>query len=200
MNIVEQEIAKRNDAFSKASPAEKRVLIAQDIIKQIVAQKIKPMRGAWVETYSVEDAAPYAGFREQFLSSGLHCEACGIGSLLISCTLFVNNVTMEETQGYGNNAFFYPYLREDVTKDKVGLIDLFGAGQLEMIELAFELGRGMFCIEYEEALTQIRDCSKREALDAIAFGQQYKDSSRDRLVEICKNIIAHQGTFTPSTK
>lgn len=202
---INAEIERRNALFNRASKAQQRVLIAQDVIDQLKAKRLVATRGVWVKPhYNAAKVAigifsnrPLAevSVREAYLDKRItSCQTCGIGSLLASCVLFKNEVTTEEV-GYALN---FMTLWKHKHKDKLGLRDLFGLSQLQQIELAFELGRGMFVLPTarDAELRTLTTLKLKVAQRAIAFGRRYKKVG-DRLLAIMRNIVRNKGTFQP---
>jgi len=105
---VRDEIRRRNRIFQKASKAEKRVLIAKDVIKQIEKGRILPQAGDFFKICLDPDKVsdddkflstldPTASLQELFLSETLPaCRCCALGSMMITCTLFNNKELVED--------------------------------------------------------------------------------------------------------
>jgi hypothetical protein len=183
MKSLNAEIKKRNAAFTSASRAEKRVLIAKDIIQLLKTQKISATTGDWLTTYKEGEVTDEDSFQAAVLSNQATCSCCALGSMVVSCTLFRNKASIEETEDRA--AYVAPGAAE--WTDKSGLRKLFGPVQLSMIEAAFEQGDG-------GADYSIIPVQKLDA--AVDFGYNHYDS-KSRLIAIMQNIIDNEGTFKP---
>lgn len=184
---LEREIARRNRIFRKANAAQKRVLIAKDVLEQLKAGKIKATRGCFLRIRSLSglltnrDAAYKESLQATFLRGDIEqCEACADGALMLSCTLFNNK--------YSTGAPFYNLdvwiNSKKSMKNKLNVI--FSRSQLRLIENAFEKGDGAFQ-KFKKT---------PEAKKAIQFGRRFS-TPKNRLKEIMKNIVKNRGAFVP---
>lgn len=197
---LKREIAKRNRLFAAADPAEKRVLIAKDVIAQIKLGRYKAATQTWVSPvvrgvgggYPLRDTTTDllmefgadASMRELFLNKQIQaCECCALGAMFMSCTLYNNNQTVEDFEEETNWEF-------DERVDgrhggfSNGLHKFFSRAQLALIEAAYEGGIGAF-----EAPT-----SKQATV--YKWADNLPDDKK-RLVAIMENIIENEGTFVP---
>lgn len=188
---IKAEIARRNKIFKAATPAEKRVLIAKDVIAQIKLKRYKATVGTWVLPkigFPDEAAAanhPFAdkdaSLRELVLADKLGtCDCCALGAMFMSCTLYNNKTTV---------AAFDDELWEfdDIIDSKTGhfsngLDRFFSKDQLMKIEAAFEGNIGAFVLE------------SANRIKAGAWYDRYKNPET-RLIAIMKNIIENDGKF-----
>lgn len=186
---IQKEIDKRNKIFKKASPAQKRVLIAKDVIDQIRLNKIKPQNGVFFRSNYIDkideqvygyDERDSISMQKTLLSDKAgKCRCCALGSLVTSCTLYNNKSTLADLQHDFLNLGDTIRYGEKISN---GLNEIFDKEQLKLIEIAFEKGVGYFCgyMEYE----------------AISFGQRFR-SAEKRLIAIMQNIIENEGEFIP---
>ena len=98
---VKIEIQRRNELFKGKTKAQKRGLIAQDVLDQIRKGVIFPESGTWVdfETYEISEKIDDSkfGMREAILSKEIRsCRCCALGGIVISCTLFKNKYTIDD--------------------------------------------------------------------------------------------------------
>ena len=175
-----------NAEFKKANKAQKRVMIAQDVLAQLKAKRYVAESGCWVQA-NYNSAVPLADikykdsvqdlFAEKTIES---CNVCALGGLFMSCTNFNNNTLLEEL--------------DDVSEDLGNLIDeeeqlsnklnkIFSTNQLKLIEMYFEANGGFF----------------REDDEDNRIGVFYNKNSSDkkRLQLIMENIVENNGTFVP---
>jgi hypothetical protein len=199
---VQAEIAKRNKIFAAASAAEKRVLIAKDVLAQIAAKKFKVRSGTWVNLLdnnklTIPTVAPESiglpkdfktidqkdSIRELFLENTTvkSCECCALGAMFMSCTLYNNKTTVRD---FDNETYDFVDSVEDRSFSN-GLAGFFSPEQLKLIEVAFECGHGGF--DPDEVT---------KGSHAAEWGDYYKND-KDRLVAIMKNIIKNDGKFVP---
>ena len=176
-----------NAAFEVASPAEKRITIAKDVIVRINAKNLVAKRGSFLNVRSYSgDAGDSVSFKdllntelsdEEISDNDQSCRVCAKGSLFCSIIGRVNKVTIDQVRNepFGNNF-------DDIGHQK--LAEYFSKEQIDLIECAFE-DTSYLSIVNEEA-----------AQEAYEFGAKYTNPT-DRLIGICENIIAHQGTFIP---
>jgi hypothetical protein len=191
---VAAEVARRNRLFAKATPAGKRVLIAEDIIAQIKAKRFRPKAGVWVNpvneknTENIELDIKFNGtapVRELFLEKKIPaCECCALGALFMSCTLYNNQTTVNDFTKEVILDF-----QETVEDGKFtnGLTGFFSRAQLKLIEIAFEGGYGAFDTDR---------MSNTKALRVVSWEEKLPDDQK-RLVAIMNNIINNKGTFVP---
>jgi hypothetical protein len=195
---LKREIAKRNKLFAAADHAEKRVLIAKDVIAQIKLGRFKAATQTWVTPNVLrKPGADHSGgvdltrefgydapVRELFLDKKIaSCDCCALGAMFMSCTLYNNNQTAEDFE-------------EEVNWDFDGRVEgyhggfangldkFFSHSQLALIEAAYEGGDGAFSAPK----------SKQTAVyDWIGS----LPNAEKRLVAIMENIIENNGKFVP---
>ena len=215
---IEREIAKREAIFKKASPAQKRVLIAKDVIAQIKAKKIKPESGTFV---SVEKVKGFISSSEADKRTGVwnyamiklsnsegsdadvrrlyfenkiqQCSCCALGGMFMSCTLYNNNTTVDNLS-YAGEDIADVILNEDNTEPLPnGLNNFFSVAQLKLIEQTFEGDNGAIISGVDSGTGEIID---KFSSRAEAFYNKYK-RPKDRLIAIMQNIVKNNGTFKP---
>lgn len=196
---LKREIAKRNRLFAAANPAEKRVLIAKDVIAQIRLGRFKAATQTWVSpnvrfssnlplaehsSDLIMEFGADASMRDLFLGKQIQsCNCCALGAMFMSCTLYNNNQTAEDFENETDWQFDSRIEGKNGGFSN-GLNKFFSGAQLKLIESAYEGGIGAF-----EAPT-----SKQ----AIVY--KWVDDLPDdkkRLVAIMENIIENEGTFVP---
>jgi hypothetical protein len=166
--------------FEDLSPAEKRVVIAQDVIKQIRLKNITPVRGltlAYIE-------GNYSDYN--YNKNG--CRACAVGSLFVAQMLKeqhdnVNDVLSEYSRNENITAVT---IRSQIIRK------YFSSIQERLIESAFEVHS--YLREGQDGYNEPVSHNLMDA--AVEFGEQYEDAT-DRLVAIMENIIENKGCFVP---
>jgi hypothetical protein len=203
---VAAEIRRRNKVFTAASPAQKRVLIAKDVIKQIKAKRFIAAQGSWLwlgDKYGNNIAGPFVGEAEpstqiqaMFLSGAAPtCECCALGGIMMACTLYNNNQTVEDLAADSNigrnvrlgNAF------------SNGLHRFFSRQQLALIECAFEGGRGEFFVNLDSTFSRsslLQNVSLNTLNRALDYEKAYPKADK-RMIAIMRNIVKNNGTFKP---
>ena len=176
---VKSEIKRRNRLFKKASAAQKRVLIAKDVLTQLKLRRIKAKTGRYINlSYEVESKFYGEEFQPLFLQRKIpRCTACALGAIMISCTAFNNNQKVGDP-ALGCNL---GQMIKDGDLISNGSTDIFTLEQLSLIEQAFEQGAGEFF---------------GAAPKTVEFGRGYRTDS-SRLKAIMENIIRNKGTFIP---
>jgi hypothetical protein len=195
---MRREIARRNKAFAAAATAEKRVLIAKDVLAQIKAKRFAAAHGVWVDAANkplsaapgyIHIAAPIDdkfsetdSVRELFIAGDIQrCRCCALGALFMSCTLYNNKTTVEDfveeiSWDFGEIV--------DNGQFKNQLTSFFSRAQLKLIESVFESENGVFDVGTDDR--------KRDLVDA--WSHKFRQPE-DRLVAIMQNIIRNKGTF-----
>lgn len=162
-------IYEANTAYDKASAAKRRVMIAEDALKQLKMGKYVATPGTYVRTNGLADEAKLE--HEVQLNTLLHnpalkssCNVCARGALLLSAVRFRNDCTIDSGGGTSEDS----HVKE------------FNDQQFK-IETAFE--------EYEEVGGEGNDWS-----DTFLNKKERNDPDK-RLELILKNIIRNKGTF-----
>ena len=193
---LQQEIARRNKLFEKASPAQKRVLIAQDVIAQLKADRLMAENGTWTDMSAAGKAQLDidASFQQTFLeNTGVKCECCAVGSLFIGCALFANKISNGEIRDnweLGDQLFEHRRFENGFDK-------LFSRKQLGLIETAFE-GTTHFFTDDEWTGTEGASVSSAAERAAWDFHNQYRElPAKTTLIAIMENIVKNNGTFKP---
>lgn len=191
-----REIARRNRKFKAAAAAEKRVLIAKDVIAQVKAGRFKVGSGNWVvpltrsgSDLSVDRFEEDESVQKLFLEGDIpKCECCALGAMFMSCTLYNNKTTAIELEDVRFS--FSDYVEEGSFTN--GLSKFFSKDQLKLIESAFEGNCGAFCLEqtaeWEEGLLP--------GDKTFGWMSRLRDDKK-RLVAIMENIIKNKGKFVP---
>ncbi len=179
-------INKLNAEFKKATKAQKRVMIAQDVLAQLKTKRYVAESGCWVQA-NYNSTATWADIKytdsvqELFAEKTIEsCNVCALGGLFMSCTNFNNNTLIEDlddaTAQLGD-------LIDEEEKLSNKLNSIFSVKQLKLIEVYFEGNDGYF---YEN----------REYDTVKAFYTKYP-SDKKRLQLIMENIVENEGTFVP---
>ena len=171
---------KLNEEFKKATKAQKRVMIAKDVLTQIKAKRYFAESGCWVQTNinatCEKDLKDEDSVQELFAEKKIEsCNVCALGGLFMSCTNLNNNTTVQDLK----NEFYIGDLVADDDEISNGLNRIFTQKQLRLIESYFEGGEGYF-----------RGGNKTQT-----FLESYNDD--ERLEMIMQNIIDNDGTFVP---
>lgn len=173
MQQADYELAVSNKAFADATPAGKRVIIAQDVISWLKIGKIRARTGVYLDpsvpVYADDGTVSHYedGALDPARVDGGKCTACALGSVF-ACTV-------ERT---GGRVGFWSNYRQ--SQQTAVLEPFFEVRQLRLIESAFE--REDFCNDADEA---------------VHFGQVVAGGYAARIASIMQNIIDNGGTFVP---
>ncbi len=211
MNIIEEQVMETaarivadNEAFERAGPAKKRMMIAADIIARLKATQFVATSGEWTRLDRSKELANEESVQTLLNEQGIKCECCGVGAVMLSCVAFKNNVTVSDASGRGLD---WGFIATDSVEDKSGVMEVFSKRQLAMIETAFEQGEGYYGpdndnvaglhdLEGNRIKRDEADISLADYRAAKKFANRQPDPEK-RLVKIMKNIIAHRGSFVP---
>lgn len=184
---INKSIKKRNSIFDNASPEQKRVMIAQDVLDQIKAKRYIAKSGTWVDPqYNRNVSVKNTDSVQKLFADNVieKCDVCALGGMFMSCTNLNNNVsvkTLNNINGY-NNVGLGDRIKKN-TKLPNELNRIFSKDQLTLIEIYFEGGSGWFLSDDD---------------DPHVFNFFEQKTATQRLVAIMKNIIKNNGTFVPS--
>lgn len=173
-NIIE----KNNKIWSDSTDAERRVLLAKDALERLTKGQIKARRGKLTAFRNTRKLVKEEASIQEVIAKGEVCQACALGSLMISQVFYKNKVKASQYWtglNWGDN-----------NADE--LRNLFGH-ELRKMEYAFENGEGLV------SSSQLRS---GEGFDCRKFFSKYRDSSTKRLEAILKNVIRNKGEFIPS--
>lgn len=190
MTTLTMKTNKLNEKFKKATKAQKRVMIAQDVLDQIRAKRYHAVEGEWVDPIWKKDAesqkiksSPEYSVKDAFETKAIvSCEVCALGGLFMSCANLNNHTTIKDL---GSECYYnFGDLIVDDIKFSNGLNRIFTKNQLALIEKYYEGGGGYF-----------RSTDDEE--DKV--GNFYETFSESRRLEIImQNIIDNDGTFKPN--
>ena len=185
--IMETKTKNLNAEFKKATKAQKRVMIAQDVLAQLKAKRYVAESGCWVQanynsTATLADFVKYNDsvqelFAEKTIES---CNVCALGGLFMSCTNFNNNTLLEDLDDVSEEL---GYLIGEEAKLSNKLNSIFTTNQLKLIENYFEGNAGFF-----------RDDDGNNHIEAF-YNKHSSDKKRLKL--IMENIVENEGTFVP---
>lgn len=190
-----REIARRNRKFKASAVAEKRVLIAKDVIAQVKAGRFKVASGNWVapltrsgSDLSVDRFEGDESVQKLFLEGDIpKCQCCALGAMFMSCTLYNNKTTAIELEYVRFS--FSDYVEEGSFTN--GLSKFFSKDQLILIESAFEGNGGHFELD-----VGILEGVELEG-DKTSKWMDRLPNDKKRLVAIMENIIKNKGKFVP---
>lgn len=181
---IEQSIAEANAIYRKASPAQRRVLIAKDALKQLKDGRVKAKKGQYINAIGIARQICRVTNWSNFtpLQPALHdldspaCSACARGSLLLSAIRFRNRCGIN---GFGGLDKSDKQIRE------------FPIHQQTAIEVAFEMWHSKK-VGYPKAGAErwwkkyLRPIERRDA--------------NLRLAVILRNIIRNKGEFVTTRR
>lgn len=182
-----KKIQSNNRQFEDADKANKRMMIACDVLRMIRNQSLYPEQGTYITAF-------FGEFDLLKTVSSKTCQACALGSMFVSFVL--------RRKCEGVRFIYYPqeYCSciggETVVQH---LSKYFSKRQLILIESAFECGDVVVINTPASAECQLTIKNlpkKKDVQKAISFGCDYPNDFA-RLEAIMKNIIQNKGTFKP---
>ena len=193
--ITIEETKKLNEYFNSLSVEEQRLVLAQDVIAQIKAEKYQACSGAYAIIKQTDENSE--GIYSLDLQSNLDkvtCEVCALGGMFISHIKYNNNYTVEEADGVGI-----------ATINKI-LSKYFDLNQLILMEVAFEQWKPIYMLDedldiiesgvgHDESLENL-NLSAEELQKAYDFTKDIDDSN-DILLAIMENVVSNKGVFIP---
>lgn len=191
----------RNALFKAAAKAEKRVMIAQDVLEQLKLANIQSTQGTYFKPQIISyGEIPISKTKkrrielQEILPEIGVCNVCALGALFYSTISINNHFKLDVEKGWGDdNHVEAP--DDDLLKLRLG--KLFSQSQMCMIESAFE-GRNFFS-SYEDNFTKAEIKKYQESdFDAASYFQKGSvifNSPTEVLIAIMNNIIENGGTF-----
>ncbi len=197
-----REVKKLNRIFNNSTPAEKRIIIARDVITQIEAGKYIPESGTYFETSC--NLPPLIDFQSKILEKNFKCRVCELGGL------FTSAIRINDKFKTSTSDILASEIREELVK-------YFSEKQLILIEYAFEstpVGNlsGLFGGSRKrkelslDKLTaaEIYRSNKKVSKHIWEYDIEEKinikltnDANKKAMIYICRNIINNKGTFRP---
>lgn len=191
--ISKRTIQRWNKKFREATPSEKRVMIANDVIAFIQAKTIKPENMVY--------SKPNKGLKQsediQCNLDTLKCTCCALGGLVVGMIKYTNEAKVSDLSGEtydddGNEISVYSRLKK-----------YFSSSQLVLIENVFEnwiavhdWGHWSFNGKFEPKRadedkigTLINEVHENQTL--------FPKNPADRMIAIMENIVRNKGTFKP---
>jgi hypothetical protein len=181
-------IKKKNEAFLKLSPAQKRVEIAKDVIKQLNSKKLIAAHMVYVRTEidNIEGITPETQLKKIFDKSE-YCRVCGIGSLFVCTVKRANAIVCSDVMGCTCKSCISDMSDVDQETITSYLKKYFSVKQLQYIEIAFE--------SRDDVVLSAKDVvNYKEARSFFAY-ESNQFSADYRMRTIMQNIIDNKGTF-----
>lgn len=176
----------RNAKFTAATKAQKRVMIAKDVLALMKAKKIRPRYGSFVSADLPKATASATQICDVFADKAkpIDCRCCALGAMMVSEIRHMDAITLGDV-GDSEPTQFGIWIDRASKGDR--LENYFSTSQLETIEIAFERGGGYY---------QVYSQSPRgKRVAAEMFDED--DRPDKRMTEIMRNIVANNGTFKP---
>lgn len=210
---IQKEIDKRNEIFKNATPSEKRVLIAKDVIQQLKNKKFTPTTGCWVEpvfnsvtakklgttTECLNDYVANAGsFNDYEMWDIDENNASTLNKLSVREAVLSNTITTCNVCALG--AMFTSCT---LYNNKTTIIDFTEGGEITKFQSLFSTNskfkNGLNKYFDNEQLMLIE--SAYEGSNGMYFNrntryfmEEYPDN-RKRMIAIMENIIKNNGEF-----
>lgn len=175
-NDITQYIQQTNKAFETATLAEKRVMIAEDVIERIKRKNIIISEGRVLHAYKRKNIDYDDSFKETINKGSLECLVCAKGALFCSIIGRINKYTTHDALRDDTHNNF------DDPKHKL-LLKYFSRKDIDAIETCFEG-------------TSYLNTGRIDEDTCIEFKYRY-DTAYMRMIAICNNIITNKGKFIP---
>lgn len=173
-------------------PFKRRMAIAEDVLASLEVEAIRANTGSFVRLDLDTLNSVEAGQQLQptFLNPELSCSVCALGACFVSAVKLGNDFCVTEDH-IDNNQLPFSDINDTLSK-------YFSAAQMQLIEIAFEEGRGWWKLDSHKLVVtegQFR-AAQRFGSNAYASGNYYYGPT-NKLKAIMKNIIDNKGTFKP---
>ncbi len=189
----------------KKSPekCKKAVIIAKDVIKQIKLGVYKPQTGCYVENFKIKPVDPGNYDLQKLIQDNTKpnlCKACALGTLFLSkvakydkCSVSIRNSKIDQIMRYSDPNDNYYTDHHDAFVDKgmdAHLATAFTQDEIIAIEASFEKASyiGPTTNSHYEHMN----------IKEVAALMYPKYNTKDRLLNICRNIIRNKGHFNLS--
>lgn len=179
---AQKHLARKVD-FAKLSPAQQRVMIAMDVLAQLELKRFEAATGTYVSLFfkkPVTQETFHKMSASKVLDQAASCEACALGSCLLSLASRTNTLGGLKLCSSGGEHEIPSDLVRDSRDMRPELNKYFSPDQLDLIESAFEC----------------TNMSDREVHVAIEFGSKHSENG-ERLKAIMTNIVKNCGEFKP---
>ena len=179
-----------NKAFASATPAKKRVMIAEDVLKMLATKKFTACQGTYAHidgprsVVTEKDIASDVDLRDIIRKPNVRCQVCALGITFLALVDREDKLPISELGFYQAGS-----AGVDGGNVKDYLEDLFTRDQQYLVESAFEIR--------EMGNSGTTRAARNIVEDAISFGRRFHHSET-RLRGIMENITKHKGTFVPS--
>lgn len=191
---LNRKIEKNNAKFQELAPAEKRVKIAKDVVKQLEDKKLRAESGTYFALSGKGENLKNCLLQKvedpnlAQVTMSTKCTVCGIGALFVAA--IENDGSVELQKGFTD----YHIGQREIHNQ---LKPYFTAKQLKLIEAFFERDLGFshgryFGGDYGTNSETINEFQKHEIVR--------ERSAQKRLAMIMENIIENDGEFKPFGK
>lgn len=191
---------RRNAAFARMSAANKRVIVAKDVLEQLRSKKIKATNGTYFEPTQKLRENERMKILGKDLSDALpmipSCNVCAIGSLFKCVVERADKVKVVDASNatgaadeveFGHDGVVFTNSRAYLTS-----MGIFTDEQLALMENAFE---SQPITGKDNGSAGVHAFPFRE--DFGYFSTRERGSSKDRLRLIMENVVRNKGTYVP---
>ena len=186
-----RKIEKTNADFEAASPEQKRVMIAKDVIERIKLNMFQVKRGVLCQ---IEEKGKHVVNKENL--NNTYCRVCAKGGLFVAFVGRANNFEYK----FSDYILDPGFSNAEDNKPHKKLNELFSMKQLSLIEFVFEgtqyIKRDVNYdpIEFDEA-EQIKIHEYRKKFGRVEVDGEFEYDYDKLLTNICQNIIKNNGEF-----
>jgi hypothetical protein len=189
------------EEFDALPKNEKAVLVAKDVLKQIKLKKYIPNAGTYIKkNWDFDDLKDLGLKKKDDVRNNFdkipQCQVCALGSMLLSCTKLGNRLTFNDVDIINGARI------DNLNKPKIKKLfkSIFDGYQLLLIENAFE-GGSFTADRYANNILghKLSDSDYNKCNEFYfkyaGYGGFSDESTHNRMVAICENIIKNKGTF-----
>ncbi len=165
-----------NKEFNKLSVVEKRLVVIQDALDSVINGTYLPKEGTYCDSLSPE--------KDVQTNPNVQCHVCALGSMLVSTTKFVNELTYVDVHTILMNDTPYPKFTS-----------IFSDEQIYLVERCFEITQFYGNLYSKLDRTNSYEARRLNQL-AYAFQNEFPDVV-DRIVAIFHNMLRNDGILIP---
>ncbi len=174
-------VESNNKSFKEMTKLEKRVALAEDVLKQMSLKKYKIVAGLYIDFRDEEEKSCKVNV-ENFQKDSVVCECCAIGSL------FLSNIAM----GGGKK------VTDRIEPMMASLSSIFSDKELRLLEYFFEEDDldCLFDVDKDAAFDEFDNDAISDAVYSFNNKYSFHPIETDaKLTAIMENIIENNGNF-----
>ncbi len=219
-NLRAQEIERKakkkiydgNRRFAKLSPEKKRVRIAKDVIKQVEIKRFIALNQVyliaedttrWDDSWSRFNSGHSFGnvydkpVKVNEIIAGKKCQVCAMGAMFVCGVDRLNSVTTADMTSTNKGSFMRDYLTSYFSDEQLALIEMCFEGTSIGLDIDKHVRQRVLHANCNPHYYNDYRNGKKAYFNAHEEWFYHYLNTETRLLEIMKNIIANNGTFSP---